>query len=74
MDFTFTKMNGLNSHQINVIKNLEPVSSKIGTDRPLVNQNTKEINLSSNAKNLDLNGNFNTFPLAQAHRLKILRT
>ena len=63
-------MNDLNSHQINVIKNLEPVSSKISTDRPLVNQITKESNLSRNAKNLDLNRTFNTFPLVQAHRLK----
>ena len=63
-------MNDLNSHQINVIKNLEPASSKISTDRPLVNQITKESNLSSNAKNLDLNRTFNTFPLVQAHRLK----
>ena len=63
-------MNDLNSHQINVIKNLEPVSSKISTDRPLVNQVTKESNLISNAKNLDLNRNFNAFPLVQAHRLK----
>ena len=67
-------MNDLNSHQINVIKNLEPVSSKISTDKPLVNQITKESNLSSNAKNLDLNRNFNTVPLVQAHRLKILKT
>ena len=44
MDTTFTEMNGLNSHQINVIKNLEPVSSKISTDRPLVSQATKESN------------------------------
>ena len=70
MDTTFTKMNDLNSHQINVIKILEPVSSKISNDRPSVNQITKESNLSSNAKKLDLNGNFNTFPLVQAHRLK----
>ena len=63
-------MNGLNSHQINVIINLESVSSKISTDRPLVNQITKESNLSSNAKNLDLNRTFNTFPLVQARRLK----
>ena len=63
-------MNDLNSHQINVIKNLEPVCSKISTDRPLVNQITKESNLSSNAKNLDLNRAFNTFPLVQTHRLK----
>ena len=63
-------MNDLNSRQLNVNKNLEPVSSKISTDRPLVNQVTKESNLSSNAKNLDLNRNFNTFPLIQAHRLK----
>ena len=60
----------LYSHQINVIKNLEPVSSKISTDRPLVNQIIKESNLSSNAKNLDLRRNFNTFPLVKVHRLK----
>ena len=70
MDTTFTEMNDLNSHQINVIKNLEPVSSEIRTDRPSVNQITKESNLSSNAKNLDLKRSFNTFPLVQAHRLK----
>ena len=67
-------MNDLNSHQINVIKNLEPVPSKISIDRPLVNQITKKSNLSSNAKKKkkkkDLNENFNTFPLVQAHRLK----
>ena len=63
-------MNDLNSYQINVIKNLEPVSSKISTDRPLVNQIAKESNLSSNAENLDLNRTFNTFPLVQAHRSK----
>ena len=67
MDTTFTKINDLNSHEINVIKNLESVSSKISPDRP---QTTKESNLSSNVKNLDLNRNFNTFPLVQAHRLK----
>ena len=70
VDTTFTEMNDLDSHQINVIQNLEPVSSKISTDRPLVNQITKISNLSSNAKNLDLNRNFNTFPLVQAHRFK----
>ena len=70
MDTTFTEMNDLNSLQINVIKNIEPASSKIITDRPLVNQITKESDLSSNAKNLDLNRNFNTFPLVQMHRLK----
>ena len=43
---------------------------QIITDRPLVNQITKESNLSSNAKNLDLNRNFHSFPLVQAHRLK----
>ena len=37
-------MNDLNSHQVNVFKNLEPVSSKISTDRPLVNQITNESN------------------------------
>ena len=63
-------MKDLNSHQVNVNKNLEPVSFKNSTDRPLVNQITKESNLSSNAKKLDLNRNFNTFPLVQAHRLK----
>ena len=63
-------MNDLNNHQLNVNKNLEPVSSNISTHRPLVNQVTKERNLSSNAKTLDLNRNFNTFPLIQAHRLK----
>ena len=55
MDTTFAKMNYPNSHQINVTKNLEPVFSKIITGKPLVNQITKEINLSSNTKNLDLN-------------------
>ena len=55
VDTTFTEMNGHNSHQINVTKNLELVSSNISTDRPLVNQITKESELSSNAKNLDLN-------------------
>ena len=70
MDTTFAKMNYPNSHQINVTKNLEPVFSKIITGKPLVNQITKEINLSSNTKNLDLNWNFNTFLLVQAHRLK----
>ena len=39
----------------NVTKDLEPVSSKISNDRPLVNQITKESNLYSNAKYLDLN-------------------
>ena len=39
----------------NVTKNLEPVSSKISNDRPLVNQITKESDLYSNAKYLDLN-------------------
>ena len=63
-------MNYPNSHQINVTKNLEPVFSKIITGKPLVNQITKESNLSSNTKNLDLNWNFNTFLLVQAHRLK----
>ena len=53
-----------------MIKNLEPASSKISTDRPLVNQITKENNLISNAKKLNLNGNFNTFALVQADRLK----
>ena len=43
-------MNDLKSHQINVMKNLKPVSSKISTGRPLVNQITKESDLSSNAK------------------------
>ena len=70
MGTTFTEMNDLNSHQRNVIKNLQLVSSKISTDRPLVNQITKESNLSSNVKNLDLNRTFNTFPLVQAYRLK----
>ena len=70
METTFTEMNDLNSWQLNVSKNLEPVSSKVSTDRPLVNQVTKESNLNSNVKNLDLNRNFNTFPLVQAHRLK----
>ena len=70
MDTTFAKMNYPNSHQINVTKNLEPVFSKIITGKPLVNQITKESNLSSNTKNLDLNWNFNTFLLVQAHRLK----
>ena len=63
-------MNYPNSHQINVTKNLEPVFSKIITGKPLVNQITKESNLSSNTKNLDLNWDFNTFLLVQAHRLK----
>ena len=54
----------------NVTKNLEPVSSKISNDRPLVNQITKDSNLYSNAKYLDLNRNFNTFPLVQAHEVK----
>ena len=70
VDTTFAKANYPNSHQINLTKNFEPVSSKIITDRPLVNQITKESNLSSNAKNLDLNRNFHSFPLVQAHRLK----
>ena len=70
VETTFTEMNDLNSWQLNVSKNLEPVSSKVSTDRPLVNQVTKESNLNSNVKNLDLNQNFNTFPLVQAHRLK----
>ena len=70
MGTTFTEMNDLNSHQINVIKNLESVSTKISTHRPLVNQITKESNLRSNPKNLDLNRNFNTFLLVQVHRLK----
>ena len=51
MDTTFTKMNDLNNHQANVIENLEPVSSKISTDRPLVSQVTKESNLKNNTKN-----------------------
>ena len=34
----FPEMNDLYSRQINVIKNFEPVSSKISTDRPLVKQ------------------------------------
>ena len=42
----------------------------MSTDRPLVNQITKESNLFSNGKNLDLYQIFNTFPLVQAHRLK----
>ena len=67
MNTTFTKINDLHSHEINVIKNLESVSSKISTDRPQI---TKESNLSSNVKNSDLNRHFNTFPLLQAHRLK----
>ena len=54
----------------NVTKNLEPVSSKISNDRPLVNQITKDSNLYSNAKYLDLNRNFNTFQLVQAHEVK----
>ena len=70
MDTTFTKMNDLNNHQANVIKNLEPVSSKISTDRPLVSQVTKESNLNNHAKNWNLNRDFNTFLLVQAHRLK----
>ena len=70
VDTAFTEMNDLNSHQINVIKNLEPVSCKLSTDRPLINEITKESNLSSSAKNLDLNQTFNTFSLVQAHRLK----
>ena len=57
------------NRQINVIKNLEPVSFKISTNRPLVNRVTKESNLSSDAS-LDLNRNFSVFPLVQAHRLK----
>ena len=52
-----------------LIKNLEPVSVKISTDRPLVKWITKDSKLSSNA-NLDLNWNFNILPLVQAHRLK----
>ena len=59
-----------NSHQVNVIKKLEPVSSKINTDKSLVKQITKESNFSSNAKNMYLNQNFITFPLVQAYRLK----
>ena len=43
-------MNDLNSHQINIIKNLEPASFKISTDRPLVNEITKESNLNCIAK------------------------
>ena len=61
MDTTFTEMNDPNNRQTNVIENLEPVSSKISTDRPLVNQVTKETNSSSNAKNLDLNRNFHYY-------------
>ena len=55
-------MNGIKGRQRNVIKILEPISSKIGIDRHLVNQITKENNISSNAQNLDLNGKFRTFP------------
>ena len=51
-----------------VVQNLEPVSFNI--NRSLVNQFTTEINLSNNAKNLDLNWNLNTFPLVQVYRLK----
>ena len=63
-------MNGIKGRQINVIKILEPISYKIGIDRHLVNQITKENNINSNAQNLDLNGKFRTFPLVQAHELK----
>ena len=52
VDTTVTEMNDLNSHQINLIKNLEPVSSKISTDRPLVKQITKKGNLSNNVKKI----------------------
>ena len=69
MDTLPLQRNDLNYPQTNVIKILEPVSSKVTTDRPLVNRFTTESNLSNN-ENLDLNGNFNTFPLGQAHRLK----
>ena len=70
LETAFTEMSDLNSQQINIIKNLEPVPSKTSTGRPLVNQITKEINLSSNAKKLDLNQNLNTFPFVQVHRFK----
>ena len=50
VDITLTKMNDLESFQINLMKNLKPVSSKISTGRPSVNQITKESDLSSNAK------------------------
>ena len=66
-------MNDLNSQIYNKnsqIKNLEPVSSKTNTDRPLVNQIIEKSNLSSNGKNLGFNRTFNTFPLVQEHRLK----
>ena len=69
MGTTFTDMSDPNNRQINVIKNLEPVSFKISTNRPLVNRVTKESNLSSDAS-LDLNRNFSVFQLVQAHRLK----
>ena len=67
VDSIFTKMNDLNNRQTNVIKNLEIISSNI--KRPLVNQVTKEMNVSTYA-NLDLHRNFNTFPLVHAHSLK----
>ena len=62
-------MNDPNNLHTNLTKNLETVSSKISSGRSLVNQVTKEINLSSDA-NLDFPLNFNTLPLVHAHRLK----
>ena len=52
------KMKDLNESINQWKKNLEPVSFKISTNRPLVNRIAKESNLSSNG-NLDLNQNFN---------------
>ena len=45
VDTTFTNTNDLENPQINTTKNLEPVSSMISANRPLVKQLTKESNL-----------------------------
>ena len=70
MGTTFRELNDLRSLGINVIKNLEPVLCKTSTNKSIVNQITKELNLSSGAKNFELNRNFNTFRLVQPHMLK----
>ena len=73
MGTTFRELNDFRSLGINVIKNLEPVLSKTSTNKSIVNQITKERNLSSDRKNFELNRNFNTFRLVQPHMLKILK-
>lgn len=58
-------MGSINYLPSNVVQNCEGVSSKISSGRPLVNQLNKK-----NNKKKDLNRNFHTFPLMQAHRLR----